>query len=260
MSSITLAGIHKNNSSMSLKVFPHYPQQESADCGPSCLRMIAKYYGKAYSAEMLRKRCFISREGVSMLGISDAAESIGFRTVGVQISFKQLVEDALFPCILHWNQNHFVVCYGVAKQRRHGKTHYKIRISDSATQRVTLTREEFEKCWLSSRNSQDETGVALLLEPGPNFGSVEDEYEPAKKSIFSFAQYLLPFKSLGLQLVFGLIAGSIIQLILPFLSQAMVDKGINGKNLNLITLILIAQLSLFVAQLLNTSFLAGRGC
>ena len=103
--------------------------------------------------------------------------------------------------------------------------------------------------------------MALLLEPGPNFGSVEDEYEPAKKSIFSFAQYLLLFKSLGLQLVFGLIAGSIIQLILPFLSQAMVDKGINGKNLNLITLILIAQLSLFVAQLLiNTSFLAGRGC
>lgn len=230
--------------------FPHFQQQESADCGPSCLRMIAKYYGKTYSAEMLRKRCFISRVGVSMLGISDAAESIGFRTVGVQISFKQLVEDALLPCILHWNQNHFVVCYGVVKQMRHGKTLYKIRISDPATQRVTLTKEEFEKCWLSSRNSQDETGVALLLEPGPNFGSVEDEFEPAKKNLFSFAKYLLPFKSLGLQLVFGLIAGSIIQLILPFLSQAMVDKGINGKNLNLITLILIAQLSFFVVQLL----------
>ena len=92
---------------MLIHSFPHYLQQESADCGPSCLRMIAKYYGKAYSAEMLRKRCFISREGVSMLGISDAAESIGFRTVGVQISFQQLAEDALFPCILHWNQNHF---------------------------------------------------------------------------------------------------------------------------------------------------------
>ena len=133
---------------------------------------------------------------------------------------------------------------------RYGKTLYKIQISDPATQRVTLSKEAFEKCWLSSRNCQDETGVALLLEPGPNFGSVEDEFEPAKKSIFSFAKYLLPFKSLGLQLVFGLIAGSIVQLILPFLSQAMVDKGINGKNLNLITLILIAQLSLFVAQLL----------
>ena len=234
---------------MLIHSFPHYLQQESADCGPSCLRMIAKYYGKAYSAEMLRKRCFISREGVSMLGISDAAESIGFRTVGVQISFQQLAEDALFPCILHWNQNHFVVCYGVDKCRRRGKTVYKIRIADPATQRVTLSREEFEKCWLSSRNSKDETGVALLLEPTPDFGKVEDDFHQTKKSIVSFARYLLPFKSLGLQLVMGLIAGSIIQLILPFLSQAMVDKGINGKNLNLITLILIAQLSIFIAQL-----------
>ena len=198
---------------------------------------------------MLRKRCFISREGVSMLGISDAAESIGFRTVGVQISFQQLAEDALFPCILHWNQNHFVVCYGVDKCRRRSKTVYKIRIADPATQRVTLSREEFEKCWLSSRNSKDETGVALLLEPTPDFGKVEDDFHQTKKSIVSFARYLLPFKSLGLQLVMGLIAGSIIQLILPFLSQAMVDKGINGKNLNLITLILIAQLSIFIAQL-----------
>ena len=184
-----------------------------------------------------------------MLGISDAAESIGFRTVGVQISFQQLAEDALFPCILHWNQNHFVVCYGVDKCRRRGKTVYKIRIADPATQRVTLSREEFEKCWLSSRNSKDETGVALLLEPTPDFGKVEDDFHQTKKSIVSFARYLLPFKSLGLQLVMGLIAGSIIQLILPFLSQAMVDKGINGKNLNLITLILIAQLSIFIAQL-----------
>ena len=235
---------------MSFKSFPHYQQQEAADCGPSCLRMIAKYYGKVYSAEMLRKRCFISREGVSLLGISDAAESIGFRTIGVQISFKQLAEDASFPCILHWNQNHFVVCYGIEKRKRKGEFEYRIHISDPATQRVNLTRKEFEKCWFSSRNSQDETGVALMLEPSPNFGSVEDEFHTTKKSLFSFAKYLLPFKSLGLQLIFGLIAGCIIQLILPFLSQAMVDKGINSKDLGLITLILIAQLSLFVAQLL----------
>lgn len=235
---------------MAIRSFPHYAQQESADCGPSCLRMIAKFYGKTYSAEMLRKRCFISREGVSMLGISDAAESVGFRTVGVQITFRQLVEDALFPCILHWNQNHFVVCYGVDRRKRRGKDSYSIHISDPATQRITLSREEFEKCWLSSRNSLDETGVALMLEPGPDFGKVEDDFHVEKKDLFSFARYLLPFKSLGVQLVFGLAAGSIIQLILPFLSQAMVDKGINGKDLGLITLILIAQLSLFLAQLL----------
>lgn len=235
---------------MHLKPFPHYPQQESVDCGPSCLRMIAKYYGKVYSAEMLRKRCFISREGVSLLGISDAAESIGIRTVGVQISFEQLANDALLPCILHWNQNHFVVCYEIDKHKHNGRLSYKIHISDPATQRISLSREEFEKCWISSRNSQNEVGVALMLEPGPNFGKIEDDYRTSSKGLSYFIKYLLPFKSLSIQLAFGLIAGCIIQFIFPFLSQAMVDKGINGKNLNLITLILIAQLSLFLAQLL----------
>ncbi len=240
---------------MHLRSFPHYQQQEAADCGPSCLRMIAKYYGKAYSAEMLRKHCFISREGVSLLGISDAAEVIGMRTVGVQITFDQLVTDALFPCILHWNQNHFVVCYGVEKRRKWGRrgrseADYILYIAAPANQKVKLTRQEFEHCWLSSRNSLGETGIALMLEPGVDFGKADDEFQTSRKSIFSFARYLLPFRSLGLQLVLGLIAGSLIQLILPFLSQAMVDKGINGKNLNLITLILVAQLSLFVMQLL----------
>lgn len=235
---------------MHLKPFPHYPQQESVDCGPSCLRMIAKYYGKVYSAEMLRKRCFISREGVSLLGISDAAESIGIRTVGVQISFEQLANDALLPCILHWNQNHFVVCYEIDKHKHNGRLSYKIHISDPATQRISLSREEFEKCWISSRNSQNEVGVALMLEPGLNFGKIEDDYRTSSKGLSYFIKYLLPFKSLSIQLAFGLIAGCIIQFIFPFLSQAMVDKGINGKNLNLITLILIAQLSLFLAQLL----------
>lgn len=235
---------------MHLKPFPHYPQQESVDCGPSCLRMIAKYYGKVYSAEMLRKRCFISREGVSLLGISDAAESIGIRTVGVQISFEQLANDALLPCILHWNQNHFVVCYEIDKHKHNGRLSYKIHISDPATQRISLSREEFEKCWISSRNSQNEVGVVLMLEPGPNFGKIEDDYRTSSKGLSYFIKYLLPFKSLSIQLAFGLIAGCIIQFIFPFLSQAMVDKGINGKNLNLITLILIAQLSLFLAQLL----------
>lgn len=232
---------------MNLKPFPHYLQQESADCGPACLRMVARYYGKSYSAEMLRKHCYMSREGVSMLGISDAAEHLGFRTVGVQISFDQLAEDAPLPCILHWNQNHFVVCHRIDRCRQRGGKKYRIHISDPATQRVTLSRAEFEKCWLSSRNSRAETGVALLLEPGVDFGKAEDEFRESGKSLLSFAGYLIPFKSLGVQLVLGLAAGSLIQLALPFLSQAMVDKGVNGKDLNLITLI-PAQLALFAAQ------------
>ena len=100
-----------------MKRFPHYIQLDAMDCGPSCLRMIAKYYGKTYSLQTLRARSFITREGVSMLGISDAAEFIGFRTSGVRITFKQLVEDVPLPCILHWNQNHFVVCYDIRKKK-----------------------------------------------------------------------------------------------------------------------------------------------
>lgn len=228
------------------KSFPFYKQQYSADCGPSCLRMIAKYYGKEYSAELLRKHSFISREGVSMLGISDAADYLGFHTVGVFTSFKQLAEEALLPCILHWNQNHFVVCYDIKKTWR-GK--YKICIADPAHKKLVYTEEEFKKCWISTQRGGNECGAALLIEPGVDFGKREDEIQESKKSMTSFLKYFLPYKGLLFQLVVGMVVGSLLQLIFPFLTQAMVDYGIQGKDMNIITLILIAQLMLFIAQL-----------
>ena len=231
---------------MTVRRFPHYLQHDAADCGPASLRMIAKYYGKEYSAEMLRRHCYISREGVSMLGISDAAEYIGFRTIGVRISFEQLAEEALLPCILHWNQNHFVVCYKIEKKRK-GK--YDIYISDPASQRLCYTKDEFLKCWLSTKSDNIDKGSALLLEPGVDFGNREEEVEAKKHSLSFFLKYLLPYKGQFLQLLFGMIVGSLLQLIFPFLTQAMVDWGIGEKNLSLITLILIAQLTLFLAQL-----------
>lgn len=231
---------------MTVRRFPHYLQHDAADCGPASLRMIAKYYGKEYSAEMLRRHCYISREGVSMLGISDAAEYIGFRTIGVRISFEQLAEEALLPCILHWNQNHFVVCYNIEKRRK-GK--YNIYISDPASQRLCYTKDEFLKCWLSTKSDNIDKGSALLLEPGVDFGNREEEVEAKKHSLSFFLKYLLPYKGQFLQLLFGMIVGSLLQLIFPFLTQAMVDWGIGDKNLSLITLILIAQLTLFLAQL-----------
>lgn len=231
---------------MTVRRFPHYLQHDAADCGPTSLRMIAKYYGKEYSAEMLRRHCYISREGVSMLGISDAAEYIGFRTIGVRISFEQLAEEALLPCILHWNQNHFVVCYKIEKKRK-GK--YNIYISDPASQRLCYTKDEFLKCWLSTKSDNIDKGSALLLEPGVDFGNREEEVEAKKHSLSFFLKYLLPYKGQFVQLLFGMIVGSLLQLIFPFLTQAMVDWGIGEKNLSLITLILIAQLTLFLAQL-----------
>lgn len=139
--------------------------------------MVAKFYGMNYSAEMLRKHCHISRRGVNMLGIREGAQHIGFDTVGVKLSFEELVENGIFLCILHWNQNHFVVCYGIEKHKNDG---YKIYISDPASQRLSYTRDEFSQCWIGPNADKRSCSVALMLEPGDNFGKIEDEYKKNK--------------------------------------------------------------------------------
>lgn len=229
-----------------MKRFPHYKQLNASDCGPTSLRMIAQYYGMNYTTEMLRKHCHISRLGVSMRGICEGAKHLGFDAIGMKLTFNQLFQDGVFPCILHWNQNHFVVCYGIDKDKG-GK--YKIRVSDPATQRLTYTREEFERCWIGLNANEESYGVALMLEPGDNFGKVEDEYRKNSRSMLSFARYFTPYRSMIGQLLLAMLVGSLIQMVLPFLSQAMVDQGINGRNLSIITLILLAQLGFFVATL-----------
>lgn len=231
-----------------MKRFSHYFQNEMMDCGPACLRMIAKHYGRHYTLQTLRKKSFITREGVSMLGISDAAESIGFRTNGVRITLKQLEEEAKLPCILHWNQNHFVVCYDVKKNRKGESTFY---IADPASQLLKYKQDEFCKCWLGTSVPADQKqGTALLLEPGVTFKDMDDEPEKStKKDLLFFLRYLLPYKSQFAQLAVGMILGSVLQMAFPLLTQSLVDVGINGKDLGFITIILIAQLSLFFAQL-----------
>ncbi|MDL2323314.1 peptidase domain-containing ABC transporter [Bacteroidales bacterium OttesenSCG-928-A17] len=228
-----------------IKSFPHYTQFDAMDCGPACLRMIAKHYGRSYSLQNLRERSFITRQGVSMLGISDAAESIGFHTNGVRISFEQLAEEASLPCILHWNQNHFVVCYGIKKK---GKDDYLIRISDPARDKYAIDKKGFLECWISSKSEGENTGTALLLNPTPEFYTLEDDKEKQEKNLSYFLRYLFPFKSQIAQLVVAMVISSVLALIFPFLTQAVVDQGIGNNNLNFITLILIAQLVLFVTQ------------
>ena len=228
--------------------FPHFFQNEMMDCGPACLRMIAKHYGRHYTLQTLRRKCFITREGVSLLGISDAAESIGFRTNGVRLRLKQLVEEAKLPCILHWNQNHFVVCYDIKTNRKGEHTFY---IADPASQLLKYKQDEFCKCWLGAAVlAEQKQGTALLLEPGVNFADTEDEPEKStKKDLLFFLRYLLPYKSQFAQLAVGMLLGSALQMAFPLLTQSLVDVGINGKNLGFITLVLIAQLALFAAQL-----------
>lgn len=230
-----------------MKSFPHYSQLDTMDCGPACLRMIAKYYGRHYTLQTLRERSFITREGVSMLGISDAAESIGMRSIGMRLSLSQLVDEVQLPCILHWNQNHFVVCYRI---KRHRKGHYLFYIADPAGQLVRLPETEFSKCWYATKERGVEKGIALLLEPGPDFMEMEEEPEKsARRDLLYFARYLFPYKRQFVQLIIGMVLGMLLQMVFPFLTQALVDVGINDRNLSFITLVLIAQLALFVSQL-----------
>jgi ATP-binding cassette subfamily B protein len=203
--------------------------------------MIAKYHGRTYTLQTLRERSFITREGVSMLGLSEAAESIGFRTSGVKITVGQLRWEVPLPCILHWNQSHFVVLYGVRRNR--------FLIADPASACVAFTEEEFGRCWISGRTGGEDTGTALLLEPGPEFHATGDGGERRRRGLSFFFRYLGPYRREFVQLVLGMVTASVLQLIMPFLTQSLVDTGIRDSNPGFITLILVAQLVIFVARL-----------
>ena len=219
------------------KQFPFYPQYDQMDCGPTCLRMISAFYGKKLSQKEMRENSFITRLGVSLLGVSMAAEKIGFRTTGVQITYRQLQDEAPLPCIVHWNQQHFVVVYKITKKQ--------VWVADPGAGMLKYTREEFCHCWLSTQIDGEDIGVALLLEPTPKFYIQEDEVKAVSKKGFGFLySYLRPYRQLVGQLLLGLLLGSIIQLMLPFLTQSVVDFGINNQNLGFIYLVLIAQLML----------------
>jgi ATP-binding cassette subfamily B protein len=213
--------------------------------------MVARFYGKHYNTQTLRERCYITREGVSMLGISRAAESIGFRTIGVKISFDQLLKEAPLPAIVHWNQSHFVVVYKISGKKGEEIVH----VSDPGGGLVSFPREEFIRCWASTVEENEEIGVALLLETTPDFYAGHDE-KPNKKSFHFLFSYLRPYRKLIIQLLLGLILGSLLQLIFPFLTQSIVDKGIGNRNIAFIYLVLIAQLVLTLSRV-SVEFIRG---
>lgn len=231
--------------------FPHYNQLESMDCGATCLRMISKFYGKTYPSTYLREKCHTTREGVSMLSISDVAENVGFRTMGVKITFEQLCNDVNLPCIIHWNQNHFAVVYDV-KLRKNGAA--DIYIADPASDLLVYSKDKFLKSWLSISEEDDQNrlnkGTALLLEPTPRF--YEEEILDGDKIEFGYLmRYLKPYRRYILQLFLGLITGSLISLIFPFLTQSVVDTGIGNNDLNIVVVILVAQVVLTLGQTAN---------
>jgi len=222
-----------------MRRFPFYKQLDAMDCGPTCLRMVAKFYGKNFSLQTIRDRSFLTRDGVSFLGISDAAESLGMKSVGARITFKQLAQEVPLPAIVHWKHEHFVVVYEVKRG--------KIRVADPAFGLIDYVTEEFLKGWCGTTDESKAKGIALILEPTPDFYRLEEE--KIDKSSFSYLfSYLRNQRKFLWQLFIGLLLGSLLQLIFPLLTQTMVDVGINNQDIGFVTLILVAQLILFVSQ------------
>lgn len=219
--------------------FPFYQQLDAMDCGATCLRMVARYFGRYYSLEYLRELTYMGKQGVSLLGISDAAEHIGIQSLAVKTTFDRLSRDIPMPCIAHWRQEHFVVVYKA--------NHRFVWIADPAAGKFKLTKEEFLENWLSDQEEGEELGVLLLMETTPEF--YERDGDKIDKSGFKYVfSYFRKFKGLIFQLVVGLVLGSVLQVIAPFLIKSIVDIGIGNIDLTFIWLIVIAQLVLFITN------------
>ena len=220
--------------------FPYIHQPDSMMCGIACLKMVCRYYDNDLSMERLSELCHATAEGVSLLGISDAANELGLHTVAVRIGAFQLTEAPL-PCILHWNQNHFVVLYKVRKRK-------KFYVADPGKGLVKYNLEEFKSHWISTRSNGEEKGIAMYLEPTPAFYSHKEDGEGEKnknpRSFRFLFGYVKKYKHYFGQVVLGMVVGSLLQLVLPFLTQSIVDVGIKNQNLGFIWLILLGQLML----------------
>ncbi len=229
-----------------MKKIPLILQQDAMDCGPSCLAMICSYYGQQISCKQLRKICSLGKTGVSILGISKAAEIIGLKTVGGRLSFDTLAIEVPLPCIVHWNQNHFVVVY---KIKKHHKGRYSVNVADPGKGLVTYTQKEFCEHWVSTKTGGEEKGIALLLEPTEQFYTQKDTKNvPTQNRVKFLWGYLNKYKRFFTQLILGLLLGSLLQLIFPFLTQAIVDTGIGGKDIGFVWLVLLAETMLLFSR------------
>lgn len=222
-------------------------QHDAMDCGSSCLAMIAKHYGIQVDRDLLKKICALGKNGVSLLGICKAAEKIKFKTIGGRLSFEMLSNETTLPCIVHWNQNHFVVVHKIRKYR---KGRYSVYVADPARGLVTYSKEEFCEHWISTKTNGEEKGVALLLETTEQFYSQKKDYDSVlSQNRMSFLwSYLKKYKRFFAQLILGLLLGSLLQLVFPFLTQAIVDTGIGGKDIGFVWLVLLAEMMLLFSR------------
>ncbi|MDZ3818336.1 peptidase domain-containing ABC transporter [Prevotella bivia] len=221
-------------------------QSDSMDCGAACVAMIVSYFGKQPNINQIEMLCSLDKSGVSLLGISKAAETIGFKTVGGRLSFDTLTSEVPLPCIIHWNQNHFVVVYKIKKRRGN---RYEVYVADPGKGLITYTKEEFCEHWVSTKTNGEEKGIALLLEPTEQFYAQNDtKAVPTQRRMKFLWNYLKKYKRFFTQLILGLLLGSLLQLIFPFLTQAIVDMGIGGKDIGFVWLVLLAEMMLLFSR------------
>lgn len=229
---------------MKSKNFPFYKQPDAKDCGPTCLRIICRYYGKQIPLQYIRKLSETTREGSNLSGLSDAAENLGFNTLGMKINFEVLKNDTPMPCIVHWRKSHYVVVYDIDIKDD------TVYISDPGYGLISYNKDEFIKSWMGENADETtEEGVILALETTPEFSKHKFENTENRASISFLFKYLIKYKRLVIQLIIGLLIGSLLTLVFPFLTQSIVDIGIKNQNLNIIYLILLAQVMLFTGKM-----------
>lgn len=228
-----------------MKRYAFFKQPDSVDCGPTCIRIAARQLGKDISLQDLRDKTQVQKRGTNLLGISDAAEAIGLRTLGTKLSMDQLVNDVNYPCILYWDQNHFTILHAARKN--------KFVVADPAKGLISYKADQFKQHWISDKINGNEVGVALLLEPTPLFYAYESATPAVDKRMTyqKLLYYLWPYKKLVGQLALSLIISSFLQLLLPFLTKNVVDTGINTGDVNFVLLILLAQSSLLFGRLIT---------
>ncbi|QNN41534.1 peptidase domain-containing ABC transporter [Pedobacter roseus] len=217
---------------------PIYRQLETKDCGPTCLRMVLRYYGKSYTLNTIRQACRVNRDGSTFLGLKVAAEKFGMNAICVKLHYTDLINADIWPAIIHWKTNHFVVLKKLTKD--------EAVIIDPAQGKVKISRADFLEHW----NAVEEKGYALILEPDADLEQLNQEEQEAQTNVsfWKLLGYLKKHKSLILQLLIGLVASSILELSLPFLSKLLIDRGIKLKEVNLIYLVLIGQVVVFASK------------
>ena len=231
-----------------MKRFPFYKQLDSTDCGPACLKIISEYYGKKLASSFLINKIFVSQQGISMLALKQAAESIGFETRARQVNWDFLIKHFESPCIIHWNKNHFVIIYKIEKQISKGKLYYTVYVCDPAFGKTKYSEKEFLEYWGISESNLK--GFVLELKPNQQFYDMIVERKDRLR-LRDFFPYLKPYYIGVFQFFLTMILASIINLIFPFLTQAVVDVGIANKNFHFIFVLLIAQLLITLGEVAN---------